>query len=190
MDSKNFNLIDKVIARLRLRKVSKFVDDNDVILDFGCGSNSFLLTSIKENIKAGFGLDYDVEEIKNENLIYINYKFNDGKLPFENNFFDKIFLLAVLEHIEIEQVNMLFLEFKRILKKRGKIVLTTPTPASKGLLEFLAYRLKLISTKEIMDHKKYYDKKEILKISKKCGMKLINYSLFQFGLNSRAIFLK
>ncbi len=190
MDSKNFNLIDKVIARLRLREVSEFVNDNDVILDFGCGSNSFLLSSTRKKIKSGFGLDYDVEEIMNENLTYIKYKFNDGKLPFDNNFFDKIFLLAVLEHIEVGQVDKLFSEFKRILKKRGKIVLTTPTPASKGLLEFLAYRLKLISTKEILDHKKYYDKKEITKISKYCGLKLINYKLFQFGLNSRAIFLK
>jgi len=69
-------------------------------------------------------------------------------------------------------------------------VLTTPTPNSKWLLEFLAYKMKLISIQEIKDHKKYYDKGEIKKLAKECKLKLVDYKLFQLGLNSRAILEK
>ncbi|MFA5879877.1 MAG: methyltransferase domain-containing protein, partial [Candidatus Margulisiibacteriota bacterium] len=154
-----------------------------------CGNKSFLLDSVSYKIKSGVGLDYEVKNKKKNNIEYINYKFN-GNLPLKDKCFDKIFLLAVLEHIETDKVGDLFLEFKRILKNDGKIVLTTPTLKSRWLLEFLAYKMKLISSQEIKDHKKYYDKEEIMKLAKEDKLKLIDYKLFQFGLNSRAVFKK
>lgn len=189
MDTKNFNFVDKIIANLRLNRVINFIDDGDEILDFGCGSKSFLLDSVNKKIKLGVGLDYDVKNRKDNNIEYISCKF-DGKLPFKDNSFDKVFLLAVLEHIKIDLVSKLFLEFKRILKNNGKIILTTPTPKSKKLLEFLAYRMKIISNQEIKDHKKYYDKKDLVTLANQNGLELNSYNLFQFGLNSCAIFKK
>jgi hypothetical protein len=50
--------------------------------------------------------------------------------------------------------------------------------------------MKLISIQEIKDHKKYYDKGEIKKLAKECKLKLVDYKLFQLGLNSRAILEK
>lgn len=186
MDTKNFNFVDRIIANFRLDQIINYVNRGDVILDFGCGNESFLLGNVRSKIKSGVGLDYEVENKRENNIEYVNYKFA-GKLPFNDKSFNKIFLLAVLEHIETNEVKRLFLEFKRILKNDGKIILTTPTPRSRRFLEFLAFRLKIISGREIKDHKKYYDKKEINKLSKKCNLKLIGYDLFQFGLNSCAI---
>lgn len=189
MDTKNFNIIDRVIAKLRLGEVLSCIRKNDEVLDFGCGHKSFLLENVSGIISKGFGLDYDVENRTEKNIEYIKYKFK-GCLPFKDNKFDKIFLLAVLEHIEVGKVQKLFLEFKRILKDNGKIILTTPTPRSKVVLEFLAYRLGVISSAEIKDHKKYYDKKEIEKLAKKCGLKLSKYRLFEITLNSYGILEK
>lgn len=189
MDTKNFNYIDKIIANLRLNRVTSFVDKNDCILDFGCGTRSLLLNKINKKIKLGVGLDYDVKSGKEGNIEYINYKFNE-KLPFDEKSFDKIFLLAVLEHISIKKVKKLFLEFKRVLKNNGKIIMTTPTPKSKKILEILAYKMKLISNKEIKDHKKYYDKNEIISLAKECNLQLTSYNLFQFGLNSLVVMIK
>lgn len=189
MDTKNFNFIDKVVAAMRLAKVTKYVQKNDIILDFGCGSQGYFLKSVSDKIKRGIGLDYDVNDIEQDNLKFVKQKVTE-KLPFESNTFNKIFLLAVLEHIPPKSVDKLFLEFNRVLKNNGSIVLTTPTPFGKKILEFLAHKLHLISEGEIRDHKKYYDREEITSLSKKSFFKLANYKLFQFGINSCAVLKK
>lgn len=190
MNTKNFNFIDKTIAIYRLGKVLNYVKKNDVILDFGCGYKSFLLDYSKNKIMRGVGLDYDVKNHIMGNVQYMSYKFNNGKLPFKDNYFDKIFLLAVLEHIEGEQVLKLFTEFKRVLKEKGQIIITTPTLRGKSVLEFLAFKLKIISREEILDHKKYYSLSDLRSLSNKVKLKLLDYKLFQLGINSRAVFKK
>jgi hypothetical protein len=40
--------------------------------------------------------------------------------------------------------------------------MTIPSVYSKPVLEFLAYKLKIISKDEILDHKQYYDKSKLL----------------------------
>jgi len=189
MNTRDFNIIDKIIANLRMGQIVNYVDEGNVVLDFGCGAKSYLLNTVSNKIKKGVGIDYEVISKKHGNIEYINYRYTN-KLPFEDQTFDKIFLLAVLEHVVIDQVDKLFSEFRRILKNGGQIILTTPTPKSQLLLEFLAFKLKIISQAEIADHKKYYDKTDILSIAKQTKLKLVNYKLFQFGLNSRAVLEK
>jgi len=190
MGTKDFNIIDKTIAFLRLNKITKYLNKNSVVLDFGCGSQAFFLNHIKNKIRKGIGLDYDVEPTKiSPNIKLIKYKFVN-KLPFPNNYFTEIYLLATLEHINTYQVDILFREFKRVLKKNGQIILTTPTPLSKPFLEFLAFRLHLISKKEIIDHKKYYNKEDIAEIAKNSDLILKKYDTFQFSLNSYTVLKK
>jgi 2-polyprenyl-3-methyl-5-hydroxy-6-metoxy-1,4-benzoquinol methylase len=98
--------------------------------------------------------------------------------------------MAVLEHIPIDKVEALFKEFSRILNKNGKIILTTPTPLSQPLLEFLAYRLHIISEAEVRDHKKYYMRDDILLLSGSSDLKIIGYNTFELGLNSLCILEK
>ncbi|MDO8611168.1 MAG: hypothetical protein Q7R95_11635, partial [bacterium] len=90
MNTKNFNIVDKVIANLRMGQILKYVETNDVILDFGCGSKSYLLSNISSVIKSGVGIDYEVISSKKKNVEYINYKYSN-KLPFKDKTFDKIF---------------------------------------------------------------------------------------------------
>jgi len=188
MGTKKFNLIDKIIAYIRLHEVMPYVEKKDTILDFGCGHQAYFLLNVKENIKKGIGIDYDVEAIKDKNIELINYNFK-GKLPFKKKYFDKIFLLAVLEHVPTDKVNKLFFEFNRILGEKGKVILTTPTPASRFLLEFLAYKLHLISESEIRDHKKYYSKVDIEKVTRNI-FKMDKYKKFELGLNSLCVLNK
>ena len=99
-------------------------------------------------------------------------------------------MLAVLEHLDLILVNPLFSEFKRVLKPNGKIILTSPTPKSKNIMDFLAFKLGIISKLEIGDHKKYYSKKDLEKLSRQNGFVLEEYKTFQFGLNSLCLFEK
>ncbi len=105
-------------------------------------------------------------------------------MPLKENFFEKVFLLAVLEHIEDKDVQALFQEFHRILKKGGRVIITTPTPRAKAILEFLAFKLKVVTPEEVTDHKHYYIAKEIYDLAGANGLKIIKSKLFQFGLNS------
>lgn len=182
MNTKSFNFFDKLIARYRLSVVVKYIEKNDMVLDLGCGVQHYLLDYGKNKFKAGYGLDYDIENCQKENLTLINHKCQ-GDLPLKDDFFDKVFLLAVLEHIEEKDVAGLFKEFYRVLKKGGRLIMTTPTPWLKPILEFLALKLKIFTSEEVTDHKHYYIAEEIRDLAAASGLCLTKVSYFQLGLN-------
>jgi SAM-dependent methyltransferase len=182
MNTKEFTLLDKFLANCRLSAVGKYIKKNDVILDIGCGVQHYLLSRFRHKFSLGYGLDYDVKDCQQGNLRLVNYKY-EGSLPLKENFFDKVFLVAVLEHVEEKNVGPLFFEFFRILKKNGRVAITTPTPRSKPLLEFIAFKLKLVAPEEVTDHKHYYLAEEIRILAEKSGLRLIKVKYFQLGFN-------
>jgi 2-polyprenyl-3-methyl-5-hydroxy-6-metoxy-1,4-benzoquinol methylase len=188
MQTSKFTLFDKVIARWRLSKVTREIGRNDNVLDFGCGSQGYFLKNMASQIKEGVGIDYDVKNKKLGNLQFINFKFI-SKFPEGIGKFDKVVMLAVLEHIDLKMVDKLFQEFGRILKNNGKIILTTPTPISKSVLEMMA-KWHILNDGEINDHKKYYTAEDISEIASENKLKLVSYQLFQFGFNSVAVLEK
>ena len=183
MNTTKWNLLDKLISWYRLSAAVKYIKKNDLILDLGCGVQHYLLNRGKHKFKLGYGLDYDLRDCQEGNIHLVNYKYQ-GSLPLKDDFFDKVFLLAVLEHIEEKDVRALFSEFHRILRKNGRIIITTPAPRSKILLEFLALKLKILNLEEVTDHKHYYLAKEIYDLARVSGLQVINFKPFQFGLNS------
>lgn len=184
MGTKDFGALDKFIARWRLGKVLSHINQGDKVLDFGCGSQAFFLLAAEELLSEGIGIDYDVDTRQiSPKLRTIGGKY-EKQLPFESASFDKIVMLAVLEHIPLDKVDSLMQEFVRILKPGGKLVFTTPTPLSKPVLEFMAYNLKIIVEAEIRDHKKYYNKTDAQELAQRNGLKLSSYATFQLGMNS------
>ena len=121
-----------------------------------------------------------------KNLNYINYD-NDLNLldeKVENNFYDIIILTAVIEHLDNPE------KILNILKKlinNGIIFLTAPSWKSKPILEFLAYKLKVINEHLIREHKRYYDLEEYKKLSKLINLKIKKFYFFQFGMNTVCI---
>ncbi|MDD5560570.1 MAG: methyltransferase domain-containing protein [Candidatus Omnitrophica bacterium] len=183
MNTKEWNLLDKFISKYRLWVAAKYIEDDDVVLDLGCGVQHYLLTCGKNKFRLGYGLDYDVKDSQEGNIHLLSYKYQ-GRLPLKEGFFDKVFLLAVLEHIEVKEVQALFFEFSRVLKKKGRVIITTPTPRAKAVLEFLAFKLKVVTAEEVTDHKHYYTAKEIYGLADACGLRVSATKLFQLGLNS------
>lgn len=188
MGTKDFNIFDKVISKLRLAKIVEEISKGDVILDFGCGSQAYFLKQVARLVDIGYGIDYDVDDKKFGNIILSKAKIGDN-LKYLDCFFDKVVMLAVLEHLDIDKIAVLFQEFSRVLKPNGKLIMTTPTPFSKPLLELLA-SLRIINSAEIHDHKKYYSKKDIVQLAGTTNFVLEKYSLFQLGLNSKIILKK
>ncbi|MFZ5340754.1 MAG: methyltransferase domain-containing protein [Candidatus Micrarchaeota archaeon] len=104
----------------------------------------------------------------------------------ENTHFDTIVSLAVIEHIEFDEVFKIFRKFKKILNKGGRILLTTPTKMAKPVLEFWAF-LGIVDKKNIVEHKHYWTKKEIYQLADNTGFIVKRFKRFQFGFNQLAI---
>jgi len=51
-------------------------------------------------------------------------------------------------------------------------------------LEFLAFKLNLLSQAEIADHKKYFSAQELKKILQELSFSEIKIKTFQFGFNN------
>jgi len=111
------------------------------------------------------------------------------KIPLRDNSVDCITGFAFLEHVD--NPKELVLDSIRVMKKDGVAIFTTPSKRSKKILEFLSYKLNLISKREVKEHKNYFDKKSlesILSGSKK-GIK-IHHEYFELGLNNLFVITK
>ncbi|OWK27269.1 MAG: hypothetical protein US76_01030 [Parcubacteria group bacterium GW2011_GWA2_38_13b] len=147
---RNYNLIADDFSRTRrnlwpeLSFLKEYVENGDKILDLGCG-NGRLIELFKDMDVEYVGVDSSeklIEEAKNKFSIF-NFQFllndqiskfsikpkfivADGiNLPFPDNYFDKIFSIAVLHHIPSRELRLKFLsEARRVLKKDGIAVFT------------------------------------------------------------------
>ncbi|HPK53250.1 MAG TPA: class I SAM-dependent methyltransferase [Smithellaceae bacterium] len=182
-------LLEPVLRKLRIRRVLPTLRryPDCCLLDVGCGRNHLLLDSVAPFVARGVGIDYKVPEMEFGKIKTIRLMLADV-LPFPAESFDVVTMLAVLEHLAAPVV--LLKEIQRILKKEGRLVLTVPGKAARPVLEFLAYRLKIISAGEIREHKKYYDRAELEELFSQCGMVIERHEYFQFGMNNFCIVKK
>ena len=188
---RSWNILDKIIAKFRYAQVDGYVLEGSRIVDIGCGQEGAFLIRHKDKIDCGFGFDFEINDSKIDNITFINNS-ELNKFPLEENSVDTIFMNALLEHLD--KPEELLLNALEILKTNGKIVMTTPTPISKPLLEFMAFKLHIINEVEIKEHKHYYSKEDIenliKKLNKKYSVKLYKYKTFELKLNSLIVIEK
>ncbi len=190
MGTKDFNALDMFICRWRSGIVRRNIRPGATVMDFGCGHQAMILRAIQADIKSGIGLDYDATPGHlAPNLEIRQFKFKD-RFEFADGSFDHVTILAVLEHIAVDEVDILFREFTRILQPGGRVLITTPTPAAKPVLEFLAFKLHVISEPEIADHRHYYNRPDLQALADRHGLEFTAYQKFLFGFNCFAAFTK
>lgn len=94
--------------------------------------------------------------------------------------------MAVIEHV----YDPIFLlnECARVLDHGGTLVITAPSWMAKPVLEFLAFKLHLVSRREIEDHKRYYDFSSLTEaVNSVQSLTLVKHQYFQFGFNNLCI---
>lgn len=130
----DYNLIAEDFSRTRQRMwpeikflVNDYVKEGEKILDLGCG-NGRLFEFLKEKNIDYIGVDFSEKliSIAKERFPKAKFKLADAlNLPFSENFFDKVYSIAVLHQIPSEDFRLQFLkEAKKVLKPRGLLILT------------------------------------------------------------------
>ena len=115
------------LFRKRIEASTQFasLNENSVILDVGC-KDGYLLKTIRnynQSCKC-YGIEKNPKVL--EMIKTCDVRVADvTDLPFENNFFDKVFVLDVLEHVE--ELDKAIEEIKRVLKTHGNVILSGPT---------------------------------------------------------------
>lgn len=179
--------LDDVIRYLRVRKVRKYIPKESVLLDIGCGKDAYFLNTIKHKIKKGIGIDQAIQKQLYDNLGFIPLVLKKS-LPFPDESVDCVSMLAVLEHVIYPEA--VLQECFRVLKTGSTLLLTTPLPPAKLVLEFLAYTVKIIDRKEIDDHKNYFSLSRLKNMLIKAGFKIVRAKTFELGCNSFVIVRK
>ena len=149
------------------------------ILHAGCGSGQVDLgISNTFNITA---LDISQEALEIYKSIHQSSKVVKGsifQLPFEDNHFDGIYNLGVMEHFREEEIQQILQEFKRVLKPGGKIILFWPPTfgLTVNVLDTAHFILNNIFKLNVQLHPE-----EITRIkSRKHALNIINQSGFNF----------
>jgi ubiquinone/menaquinone biosynthesis C-methylase UbiE len=180
-------LFEVFLAKKRAKLANKLISEgqrNGRILDIGCGSYPYFLETTKFKEKYGIDPSLNIALIKNKDIILKKIKIDKKTLPFVNNYFDVITMLAVFEHIEHDELQFVLKEVYRVLRKNGIFIITTPAPWSDKLLHFMA-KFGLISAEEIHEHKHNHPKSKIENILSQAGFakNKIKNGFFELHMN-------
>lgn len=99
-----------------------------VLLDIGCWTGQ-LFRALSNSKVEYYGIDVSSQAIQKAKSVNPQGKWYTGsalKLPFKNKTFDVVTLFDVIEHIPIGSEEKCIKEIKKIIKKNGVLILSTP----------------------------------------------------------------
>ena len=172
---RGYGPLDLFLAKKRCKIAARYMKSvlrRERVLDIGCGSYPLFLTKI--NFEEKYGLDKMAWPVTGNTghppgIIFVKHDIeNKAELPFREDFFDVVTMLAVFEHIEPDKLINILKEIRRILKPGGRFFLTTPAPRADKLLRFMA-KCRLISSEEIDEHKSAYNHTALIGYMEKAG---------------------
>ncbi|KKR70875.1 MAG: Methyltransferase type 11 [Candidatus Woesebacteria bacterium GW2011_GWA2_40_7b] len=183
-------LLEPIIRPIRFAKGLKNIGrKNPVILaDLGCGPKiRFYNYATMHNIH--FSKYIGIDPLLSDRMMKINRRKNillikdplKNRIPLKNNSVDYITGFAFIEHV-VNPVEILN-DALRVLKPGGKAIFTTPTKKAKGVLEFLSFKLGIISKAGVREHKNYFEKKDLMSMVNAKAFST-RYEYFEFGFNS------
>lgn len=179
--------VGDMALKRRARRIIEGLDleSGDKILEVGCGNGYYL------SLLNRLGLDFDLTGIDNDKFALTDAaKFIDekriklvfadaSKIPFPNDFFDKIVMSEMIEHVADEKA--VLRQVHRVLKQGGILTLTTCNidypffwdPISWILQHFFGTHIKSGFWAGIWNqHTRMYKKEKVESLLKQAGFKI------------------
>ena len=118
---------------LKFKFFEEHISENELLLDLGCGPGTFIGNFDRYASAIGVDIskpqiDYAFEQYPSDKCRFIT--FDGNVLPFESESFTAVSLIEVIEHLEPVTVQNLFSEAFRVLKPRGRLLVSTPNYGS------------------------------------------------------------
>ena len=179
--------LDRFLRDWRIRLASNYIEKNNKVLDIGCFDGNLFKSLKKKSIGYSIGLD----PLLKEDIQTNDYKLIPGYFPDalkNNEHFDTITLLAVLEHIPRATQAILSDSFYAKLNKSGKVIITVPSPFVDHILWVLT-KLRLVDGMSVDEHYGFKTE-EVYDLFDKEQFNLITHKKFQLGLNNLFVFEK
>jgi dolichol-phosphate mannosyltransferase len=202
-ESKIYNIIASLYRNLVIKKrlnryVTKTFNLGDNLLHAGCGSGQVDLDI--QNLMNITAIDISKVALdRYSRNIYKSRNITHGSImnmPFENDYFEGIYNLGVMEHFSEDEIIRILSEFKRVLKINGKVLLFWPhkNASSVFVLRIAGYflsKLNLKSTFHPPEPSLIKSKKEACRYALNAGLKLTDYTFgFKDGFIQSAITLQ
>ena len=185
-NTRGYGLLEPLLAKQRARIADQLIPNElrqGRILDIGCGSYPYFLSHTY--FKEKFAIDQVTKPQTVSKINWFSLNLNDEPhLPFEDQYFSAITMLAVVEHLSPLSLVSLFKDVYRTLKPNGKLIITTPAAWSDRLLRLFA-QLQLVSKEEIDEHVFVYTLPLLGWYFGRAGFELgkLKFGYFEFHLN-------
>lgn len=177
------NLFQKYWHSKRFKELLSLIEPVlGAVLDVGCHGGTFT-QKILEKIgsKEIYGVDISASAVKlaSNRLPFGKFQVVDAhQLPFKDNFFDAVFCLEMLEHVD-DPIKVLQ-EIKRVIKKDQRIYLMIPTESKLFKIIWALWTLYYPVWKHA--HVQDFYNGGLDRLIKEIGLKIINKKTFHLGM--------
>ena len=176
---------DSVLQSWRIRKAAPYIPRGAHVLDIGC-SDGALFRALGGRIASGLGIDTATVPADHGSFQFIQ-GYAPAALP-RGDRYDAITMLAVLEHIPPDAQRDLAASCLSLLRPRGRIVCTVPSPKVDTLIH-LGRRLGLLDG--MAEHEHYgFKPADTVRLFTDRGFALRRAQRFQLGLNNLFVFAR
>jgi cyclopropane fatty-acyl-phospholipid synthase-like methyltransferase len=178
--------LDYFIQKKRILQAEKYIIGN-TLLDIGCHEGELFEHILKKKKISGHGID----SVLKDKIETSNYTLFPGLFPNDfsiDNKYNNITLLAVLEHIPIEQIKKYPQLLSSYLEPKGRVIITIPSKKVDYILDVLLF-FKLIKGMDL-EHHQDFERSIIKTIFTENGFSLLKEKKFELGLNTLYVFEK
>lgn len=176
--------LDRFLQDLRIAQAIRWIEPGSHVLDVGCFDGS-LFWQAGHLVKSGVGVD----TVRPNRWPAGPYEFRLGGFPEvvrENEVFDSIVMLAVVEHVPDDQLAGWSRAVSSLVRPGGRVIITTPSPIVDRILD-AGIRLRVLKGMEAGQHHGF-DPRRVPSIFGSAGLRLRHQRRFELGLNYLFVF--